>query len=131
MLEERIVLLIFMPAIAITGTIGSGKSLVLQLMKNLLGAEIYSADEANRLLLDTDAVIKRLIIARFGSSCYKKDGKADREKISGIIRSDLEARADLEQILHPRLAACWKPKAEFFSKSLKQIKILAVHSIYW
>ncbi len=123
-----------MPALAITGSIGSGKSLLLHSLKSLLGAEIYSADEENRKLLDTDHEVKRLILSLFGSSCYRKDGTADRKVLFDIIRSEPEARSALQEILHPRLAAHWKPKAALFRKRssaffLAEIPLLFEHQL--
>ena len=119
-----------MPTIAITGTIGSGKSQVLQSLKIHLKAETYSADDENSFLLDSDIEVKDLIIAHLGSSCYRKDGSADRRKISEIIRADIEARTTLEEILHPRLAAIWKPKSEHFRKSEKEFFIAEIPLLF-
>ena len=119
-----------MPALAITGTIGSGKSLVLASLKNLLRAEIYSADEENRRLLDTDPEVKRLILSRLGSSCYREDGTADRKVLFDIIRSMPEARTALEEILHPRLAERWKPQAKHFSQSTKEFFIAEIPLLF-
>jgi dephospho-CoA kinase len=100
-----------MPAIAITGAIGSGKTCILDSLQNHLGAERFCADEMNRRLLDEDVEIKRLITLNFGDSYYLSDGSSDRKKIFELIRQDQSKRTLLEGILHPRLEQLWKPLA--------------------
>lgn len=106
-----------MPALAITGIIGTGKSAVLARLGPRLGATVFSADAENRKLLDEDPSVKDLILSRFGPSSYLPDGGADRQWLFELINSDPGARTDLEQILHPRLEALWKPLAEAFRRS--------------
>lgn len=103
-----------MPALAITGTIGSGKSLVLRTLGDLLKAKIFSADEENRRLLDNDPEVKHLILSSLGKGCYKEDGSANRKVLFDLVSHDPMARNTLESILHPRLQALWKPLAETF-----------------
>ncbi len=103
-----------MPSLAITGTIGSGKSYLLHTLGALLGAKVFSADEENRRLLDHDDEVKSLIHAHFGQNSYLKDGTANRKALFELISHDTGARKLLESILHPRLQALWKPQAETF-----------------
>ena len=119
-----------MPALAITGTIGSGKSLVLASLKKLLCAGTYSADEENGRLLDTDPEVKRLILSLFGTSSYREDGTADRKVLFEIIRSKPEARTALEEILHPRLAELWKPQAWHFRQSATKFFIAEIPLLF-
>ena len=119
-----------MPALAITGTIGSGKSLALQSLKTVLGAESYSADEENGRLLDHDAEVRNLITSSLGASCYLGNGEVDRQRISQIIRGDEAARTALENILHPRLAAIWKPKAERYRKCTGKFYIAEIPLLF-
>mgnify|MGYP006289052053 CR=1 FL=1 len=101
-----------MPALAITGVVGSGKSEVLKRLESRLGATVFSADAENRRLLDEDFEVKQRIISRFGPSSYLPDGKTDRNRLFELISNNPESREDLEQILHPLLEALWKPLAE-------------------
>ena len=111
-----------MPALAITGTIGSGKSSSLKLIScalRTIGHETtsFSADEENRRLLDQDPEVRDLICSQFGNSCYQNDGTADRAAIFQIIATDPLAKKRLEEILHPRIEILWKPQAiDFHSK---------------
>lgn len=123
-----------MPALAITGSIGSGKSLALRalafLLKDHLGADIYSADEENRRLLDEDPEVKSLICSQLGTSCYHSDGRADRKILFDLISHDQSARTTLESILHPRLEACWKPLAEKFRQTNKAYFLAEIPLLY-
>ena len=101
-----------MPAIAITGTIGSGKSLVLSLLGQLLPSALYNADLENRKLLDTDIEVRALIRSSFGDSCFDGQGNPDRKRLFQLITSDESAKNLLEGILHPRLEKIWKPLAK-------------------
>ena len=103
-----------MPSLAITGSIGSGKSVVLHTLGEFLGAKTFSADEENRRLLNEDTQVKELILSHFGTACYRADGSADRKVLFDLIRENINARSVLESILHPRLQASWKPAAEKF-----------------
>ena len=119
-----------MPALAITGSIGSGKSLVLRALGHLLPAVTFSADEENRRLLDEDSTVKQLIQNQFGKSIYSQDGKADRKALFSLISQDFSARTLLESILHPRLQALWKPPAEKFSQDPKSFFIAEIPLLY-
>jgi dephospho-CoA kinase len=72
----------------------------------------FSADEANRTLLETDPEVRKLIRSSLGAHCYTSDGLPNRETISVRISANPEARNTLEGILHPRLERIWKPLAE-------------------
>ena len=100
-----------MPAIAITGNIGSGKSLFIDLLTKSLGAIPFSADAENRRLLDEDPEVRKLIMEGLGRDCYLPDGHADRARIFELISGKPSLRSILEEILHPRLEALWKPQA--------------------
>lgn len=107
-----------MPSIAITGSIGSGKSSVLSalgiILQNRLAAPVYSADLENRRLLDQDPEVRSLICSHFSSSYYQENGNANRKLLFELISRDPVARKTLESILHPRLQSIWKPLAERF-----------------
>ena len=104
-----------MPSLAITGTIGSGKSELLRLLGSALGALTFSADDENRRLLDSDPEVREEIISMFGASCYQSDGKTDRAHLFALICSDPEARVSLEQIMHPKIERLWKPDAKKYA----------------
>lgn len=87
--------------IAITGGIGSGKSLVARIIINLGGA-VISADDVYRDLLDNNRFLVDKILTAF-PECATKDGKVDKKILGGIIFKDAEKRAKLNAITHPAI----------------------------
>ena len=83
--------------IAIIGGIGSGKSTVLEAIKEL-GFSVRSADEINRELLDDPQYI-RLLRAAFPDVIV--DGKLDKDSLRSQIYSDPSKRHILNSIAHP------------------------------
>lgn len=84
---------------AITGTIGSGKSAVCRILKEL-GYEVLSCDELNAKLL-TEASYISLIDKEFEG--VVKNGIIDKKTLASIIFSDEEKRKKLNSIAHPKI----------------------------
>jgi dephospho-CoA kinase len=106
-----------MPSLALTGTIGSGKTSALELIVSGLQASgipviHFSADEENRRLLAMDPDVKDRIISLLGPTAFTPDGQPDREIISRAIVTEPKTKEKLEEILHPRLEQIWKPLAQ-------------------
>ncbi len=124
-----------MPSLALTGNIGSGKTSALDLLVSLMQEEgitalRFSADEANRTLLEADPEVGKLIRSSLGGECYAPDGLPNRETISLRISSDPQARNTLEGILHPRLEKIWKPLAEAHRLPEKTFFIAEIPLLY-
>ena len=124
-----------MPALAITGVIGSGKSTALQLLHKALSpiareTVSFSADEENRRLLNENPEVREQIRFHLGSDCYLGDGTADRGRIYEIITSDPLAKKKLEQIIHPRLEQLWKPMASRFRMEKDSFFVAEIPLLY-
>lgn len=85
--------------IAIIGGIGSGKSEVLKVAREM-GITCVSADEINSELLQSPDYIAQ--IQEAFPSCVK-DGVVDRKALARIIFSDDDKRKLLNSIAHPRI----------------------------
>ena len=72
-----------MIVVGLTGGIGSGKSTVAKQF-GLLGIPVYIADEEAKKLMNRSKIIKRKLIALFGSEAYI-DNQLNRPFIAGII----------------------------------------------
>jgi dephospho-CoA kinase len=106
-----------MPSLAITGTLGSGKSLLLSQLLSVLSekglhVQSYSADKENRRLLAEDQEVRQEIKSRLGREILDEEGRPDRGKLSALVSNDDSARKALEDILHPRLEKQWRPTAQ-------------------
>jgi dephospho-CoA kinase len=90
--------------IGLTGGIGSGKSTVAAMFREL-GFDVIFADEISRHLLDPGEAAYEETIREFGRGVVLPDGTLDRKKIAAIVFAD-RARLDrLNAIIHPRVEA--------------------------
>jgi dephospho-CoA kinase len=92
------------PVIALTGGIGSGKSSVAAIFKEL-GAAIIDTDEIAHQLTAPGQPGARAIGAQFGSGYLREDGALDRERMRNLAFADPAAKKNLEAILHPMIRA--------------------------
>jgi dephospho-CoA kinase len=89
-----------MRIIGLTGSIGMGKSTTLQMFADE-GVPVYDADAAVHAVYSGEAV--PVVEAAFPGTTA--DGKVDRQKLSARVLGDPAALKQLEQIVHPLLAA--------------------------
>lgn len=87
--------------VALTGGIGSGKSLAGEYLANL-GATVVDADLLARSVVERGEPAFNELLARFGDLILK-DGALDRSKLAEIIFTDPTAKAEVEAITHPRI----------------------------
>lgn len=100
-----------MAAFGITGSIGSGKSTFRDLLASRLDADVFDADLAARDLLDNDDEVRRGVRDQISPAAYGADGRSDRAAIRRIVFGDADARARLENILHPLVRGLWTARA--------------------
>ena len=91
-----------MRVLGLTGGIGSGKSVVASIFKEL-GAEVIDADQLARDVVEPGQPALAEIASAFGPDILGKDGRLDRGKLAGIIFADAAARSRLNAITHPRI----------------------------
>ena len=84
--------------IAISGSIGSGKTTVCEYLKEK-GYDVFDCDEVNRNLLEEGNEGWIRVCEAF-PECVE-EGKLDKKKLSSLIFSDEENRKKLEGIMHP------------------------------
>ena len=89
--------------VALTGGIASGKSVVADMFADL-GIPIVDTDLIAREVVAPGQPALDEIRERFGDSMVTADGHLDRGAMRKHVFSDERARADLEAILHPRIA---------------------------
>ncbi|CZE46223.1 dephospho-CoA kinase [Campylobacter geochelonis] len=84
--------------IVITGSIGSGKSTVCELLKQH-GFCVIDADRINHEILNSSS---KQIAEIFGDE-FIKDGTVDRKKLGALVFNDKIALEKLENFLHPKI----------------------------
>lgn len=88
--------------VALTGGIASGKSAVEQRFKSL-GAHVYDADHAARVVVEPESDGLAAIVTAFGDEVLNSQGQLDRPAMRQRIFADPAARKTLEAIVHPRV----------------------------
>lgn len=92
-----------MKLIAITGGIGSGKSVVCHILR-AKGFPVYDCDSAAKRIMDNDEALKRQIATIFGDECL--DGtKLNRKAIADIVFSDRSMLNQLNALVHNAVRA--------------------------
>lgn len=86
--------------VGITGGIGSGKSTVLKLFKELGNIATYIADKEAKDLMNTSKVIREQLILEFGEEVYLNN-KLNRPFLANIVFKNKEKLAVLNEIVHP------------------------------
>jgi dephospho-CoA kinase len=72
-----------------------------------LGIPVLDADDLARDLVTVGETAYVEIVAEFGHGILAADGTLDRAALAEKVFSDSALRAQLEQILHPRICARW------------------------
>lgn len=93
-----------MRLIAITGGIGSGKSVVSQIVK-VMGYQVYDCDQRARALMIESEDVRRQLIEAFGKETFLDDGTLNRQHLSAKAFGNAEALARLNGIVHPATAS--------------------------
>lgn len=96
--------------VAVTGGIASGKSAVTDCFERL-GVPVIDADLIARELVEPGEPALVEIVERFGADVLEADGRLDRRQLRQRIFNDIEARKDLEAILHPRIRERMRTRA--------------------
>jgi len=112
--------------VGITGGIGSGKSTICNVLKNL-GVPIFSSDDVGKQLLNNDDNLKRLIKKTFDSDMFTSTGSLDRERMAKLVFNNPDELKKLNELVHPRVKAefdSWCKKNEKRPYVVKEAAIL-------
>jgi len=85
--------------VALTGGIGSGKTMVGEIFAEL-GALVVDSDQLAREVVERGSKGFDLIVIEFGDEILK-NGDLDRAALASLIFKDPKKRAKLEEITHP------------------------------
>lgn len=92
-----------MKLIAITGGIGSGKSVVARIVQ-VMGYQVYDCDSRAKALMTESRDVREELIEAFGTEVYMADGSLNRKHLSAVAFTDEKALARLNGIVHPATA---------------------------
>jgi len=88
--------------VGLTGGIASGKSTVAEMLRER-DIPVLEADPLGHELLEPGQAAYDEVVRDFGKEVLDPSGKVNRAKLGGIVFSDAQKRARLNQILHPRI----------------------------
>lgn len=92
--------------VGVTGGIGSGKSIVCSIFRNL-GVPVYEADIEARRIIAGDRDIRKELVRNFGKKTFR-DNVPDRKYLAERIFSDPEARLFVNKLVHPKVREDFK-----------------------
>ncbi len=111
--------------VALTGGIGSGKSLAGQFFADL-GAIVVDSDQLSREVIERGTPGFDEVLLRFGDEILT-NGDIDRKKLAAIVFEDEESRINLEEIIHPLVRKSFEILVESASEGdivINQIPLL-------
>jgi dephospho-CoA kinase len=93
-----------MVRVGLSGGIGSGKSTVSRSLARR-GAIVVDADAIAREVVEPGQPGLAAVVERFGDEILDAGGRLDRPRLAKLVFGDAAARADLNAIVHPLVAA--------------------------
>ena len=111
--------------VALTGGIGSGKSAAGDFFAEL-GALVVDSDQLSRDVIARGTEGFDAVVARFGDGILQ-NGDISRSSLGEIVFEDVNARRDLEAIIHPAVREVWEQLVQVASPGsivINQIPLL-------
>ncbi len=90
-----------MKIIGVTGGIGSGKSAVLDILRNEYNAKVYEADKLAHNLIEKGKPLYNSYIRLLGKDILDENYEIDRSKVSKIVFQDMDKLQKLNDLVHP------------------------------
>ena len=91
-----------MKSIAITGTIGSGKSACSQILREA-GFQVFDCDKECHAYLTVGGLLYQQVIDLLGTDILSENGSVDRKMVASLIFSNLDLKKKYEQMFHDEL----------------------------
>lgn len=95
-----------MKIIGVTGGIGSGKTTIINYIKNQ-GYPVFIADDAGKIVMENPQVIEK-VNHLFNKDVLLPNGLLDRKKIAAIVFSNSEYLQQLNEIIHPEVGKLFR-----------------------
>ena len=91
-----------MRVIGLTGGIGTGKTVVSQILREL-GAEVIEADRVGHEAYQPGTEAWQAVVREFGQDVLQPSGEIDRKRLGAVVFGDPKALELLNAIMHPRI----------------------------
>lgn len=95
-----------MKIIGVTGGVGSGKSRILDILKEEYGAQIVQADDLAKQLMEPGEEGYQKLIAVYGAQFLNGDGSIDRPSLAKLMFHDPSVLETVNGIIHPLVWNC-------------------------
>lgn len=115
-----------MKVIGITGGIGSGKSMVCEILQNHYGAYLINMDQIAHSLMEPGEISYELILRDFGRDVLDDRERINRKKLGEIVYQDEEQLKLLNSLTHPYVLSYVKDLIH--EKSMVKEKLICVES---
>lgn len=112
-------------SVGLTGNVASGKSTVARLFA-AWGATVIDADALVREVEAPGSPVLHQLAAHFGERIIRADGQLDRPRLRELMTADPDARAALEDIVHP---AVGRRRDELMKAARERGVDIVVHDI--
>ena len=101
-----------MKSIAITGTIGSGKSACSQILREAV-FQVFDCDKECHAYLTVGGLLYQQVIDLLGTDILSENGSVDRKMVASLIFSNLDLKKKYEQMFHDELKVQLKHHEQF------------------
>jgi dephospho-CoA kinase len=88
--------------VGLIGRAGSGKTTVARALERD-GARVIEADRIGHEVTDSDPAVREALVAEYGASVYRPEGRLDRARVAERVFQDRGARERLDRLVHPRI----------------------------
>lgn len=112
-----------MITIGLTGGVGSGKSVVAELLA-AKGAAVIYADQVGHEVYRKGTDEHLQVVATFGPEVMGEDGEIDRRKLGQIVFADPQARQRLEAIVWPGIRRIMERRLAELEKAGTRVALL-------
>ena len=115
--------------IGLTGGIGTGKSTVASMLKEM-GIPVINSDEVAREVTEPGSEGYKKVVEALGREILNSDGTINRKKLGSIVFSDESKRRILEEILHPLILKRIRAKLDELKKAGCEFVVLEVPLLF-
>ena len=115
---------VLMVVVGVTGGVGTGKSTVAKMLKEL-GAEVIDADQLAHEAMRPRRAAWRRMVRVFGRTILKPDGSIDRQVLGRRVFQAAPARRRLEAIIHPIVIRQTRARLAHWRRE-KRVRVVAL-----